>query len=44
MKLKPTLAGMPAASGDEDPFTISLEEDELNEALQCVPPLPTCVM
>ncbi|KAJ7844932.1 pyridoxal phosphate-dependent transferase [Mycena olivaceomarginata] len=42
MKLKPTLAGMPAASGDEDPFTISLEEDELNEALQCVPPLPTC--
>ncbi|KAF7341513.1 Aminotran-1-2 domain-containing protein [Mycena venus] len=34
MKLKPALAGMPAPSGDDDPFTISLENDELNEALQ----------
>ncbi|KAJ6562077.1 pyridoxal phosphate-dependent transferase [Mycena capillaripes] len=35
MKLKPTLAGMPASTGDgDDPFTIALENEELNEALQ----------
>ncbi|KAF8190976.1 pyridoxal phosphate-dependent transferase [Mycena galopus ATCC 62051] len=34
MKLKPSLAGMPPLSGDQDNFTINLENDELNEALQ----------
>ncbi|KAJ7045256.1 pyridoxal phosphate-dependent transferase [Mycena alexandri] len=34
MKLKPALAGMPAPTDDDDPFTITLENEELNEALQ----------
>ncbi|KAJ7745551.1 pyridoxal phosphate-dependent transferase [Mycena maculata] len=34
MKLKPTLAGMPAPTGDDDHFNVTLECDELDEALQ----------
>ncbi|KAJ7106425.1 pyridoxal phosphate-dependent transferase [Mycena crocata] len=34
MKLKPTLAGMPAATDDDDPFNLTLDGEELNEALQ----------
>ncbi|KAJ7465366.1 pyridoxal phosphate-dependent transferase [Mycena galericulata] len=34
MKLKPGLAGLPASSGGDDPFSITLGGDELDEALQ----------
>ncbi|KAJ7663242.1 pyridoxal phosphate-dependent transferase [Mycena polygramma] len=34
LNLKPALAGMPAPTDGADPFTITLENDELNEALQ----------
>ncbi|KAJ6583625.1 pyridoxal phosphate-dependent transferase [Mycena vulgaris] len=34
MKLKPMLAGMPAPTGEDDSFTLTLEGDVLNEAFQ----------
>jgi hypothetical protein len=34
MNLKPTLAGMPAATDGSDPFVITLDGEDLDEALQ----------
>ncbi|KAJ6583605.1 pyridoxal phosphate-dependent transferase [Mycena vulgaris] len=34
MKLRPTLTGMPAPTGEDDPFNLKLEGDVLTEALQ----------
>ncbi|KAJ7930941.1 pyridoxal phosphate-dependent transferase [Mycena leptocephala] len=34
MNLKPGLAGMPASTGDDNPFNITMKGEELNEALQ----------
>ncbi|KAJ7718459.1 pyridoxal phosphate-dependent transferase [Mycena metata] len=34
LKLKPTLAGLPPATAGADPFTLTIEGEDLNEALQ----------
>ncbi|KAJ7732410.1 pyridoxal phosphate-dependent transferase [Mycena metata] len=34
LKLKPTLAGLPSATEGADPLTLTIENEELNEALQ----------
>jgi hypothetical protein len=34
MNLKPSLAGMPAPTDGSNPFVITLEGDDLDEALQ----------